>query len=486
MSVRVPVLAGILLALTAVAPGLRAEGVSPDLASGGTPNGSDSPSLPPTFARKSWERAPVVIVPGAPASQLGDPTTGRLLWPSPLRMAFWHGNDVLALDPDRPESTSLVPRGLVRSIRVLGKTFRFRSYDGLESKLHSLGYREGDLAAPNPAEYYFFLYDWRQSVESNARKFHRAMAGLYAQLPPGTPRAIVVGHSVGGLIARYALMYGDTPLGDSGLFPPVTWAGGQYFDTLYLVATPNAGTFLALDSLQRGTYWWKHWGAFSPDVLATFPVLYDLLPTHPEPLVDIRGRPLSWSLTRLEDWQALGWGPLRPDSRFAEGGAATVARLGKQLARGKRLREALLRAGERANPAILHLIGGECQTAQRTAIVIPRPGRFPLIRFRQPAGAAPFGAALTEPGDSMVSLRTVRAEGLPREPGGSLIFQSMVSSCERHHEIASGGEMLAALERALAPPDSTIARTQPSGGHGDGRSPAQLGLRSPQDTAERP
>lgn len=395
-------------------------------------------------------RPPVVIVPGAPGAQLVERDSGRVMWPGVLRMLYWHGNDALALNLENPESTTLVPGKLIRAVRIAGlPLLRYRGYDGLEAKVRSFGYAEGDLAAPKVDQYFYFLYDWRLSFETNGRRLHRALRDLYARLPPDTPPAVVVAHSVGGLIARYALMYGEQPLGESGPLPPVTWEGAASIGTLHLAATPNGGSFLPVEALHRGSFWWKHWGAFSPDLVATFPAMWDLMPARPDPLVDERGRPLSWSLDRVEDWQKLGWGPLRAGSGFARGGAATVEMVRKQLARSRRLREALLQVAERPNPASLHIVGGECQTAQRTAVVIERPGRAPKIRFKKPAGgAAVLEELLREPGDIMISARSLDAE-LPADANGSLAFASRDLSCVSHNGLPSSPELLAQLERTL-------------------------------------
>ncbi|HEY2737759.1 MAG TPA: hypothetical protein VGK45_05100, partial [Thermoanaerobaculia bacterium] len=87
---------------------------------------------------------PVVIIPGAPGTELVDRDTGKRVWPSPWLMVYpIDGNGRLALPLDDPEHTSVVPGGLLRDIRVLGITFRIHAYDGLEAKLRALGYRMG-------------------------------------------------------------------------------------------------------------------------------------------------------------------------------------------------------------------------------------------------------------------------------------------------------------------------------------------------------
>src|SRR6185503_15718095 len=187
-------------------------------------------------------------------------------------------------------------------------SFHIPAYDGLQERLESMGYRAGDWNAPRGAgEYVYFPFDWRQSVESSGRRFHAAMRDLYRRIPPDTPRAIVIGHSLGGLVARYALMYGDAALGDSGPLPDVNWGGADYMRHLFLVATPNEGTFASLKSLEQGVTYFHHYGAFSPQVMFSFPAVFDVIPGRLEPLLDREGRPLPFRLDRAEDWEMLGW-----------------------------------------------------------------------------------------------------------------------------------------------------------------------------------
>jgi hypothetical protein len=55
---------------------------------------------------------------------------------------------------------------------------------------------------------------------------------------------------MGGLIARYAAMYGDADLPIGNAVP--TWAGAKYFDKIVLLGTPNQGSIAALKYLING------------------------------------------------------------------------------------------------------------------------------------------------------------------------------------------------------------------------------------------
>jgi hypothetical protein len=396
---------------------------------------------------------PIVIVPGAPGTALVDSKTGQRVWPSAWLMAYpMDGNDRLALPLDDPESTSVVAGKLLREIRVGRLRFPIHVYDGLEQRLRAMGYREGDWRAPTGAgEYFYFPYDWRQSVETSGRRFSRDLAGLYRRMPPDTPAAVVLGHSLGGLVARYALMYGDAPLGKEGPLPPVTWAGGARIGTLFLVATPNEGTFTALKCLEKGNfYFWRH-GAFSPATLFTFRAMFDMLPDRVEPLIDRRGKALPFRLDDPDDWERLGWSVIDRRRNSPALHAARRAHLERELARHARLRDALAQIAATPNPAALYVVGSLSQTVQRTALVLSQGGRT-KIRFDSPSGSRQdLTPLLFEPGDTMVPDRSLTAEDSAHDPASSLCFRSVRHSTRSHQALISSPEILAALDEVIAP-----------------------------------
>jgi len=396
-------------------------------------------------------RPPVVIIPGAPGTELVDATSGKLLWPNAWLMAIRGGTDCLALPLDSPESTPVVAGGLVRTVRVAGMKFPVGVYGGLEKKLKALGYHAGDWNAPTgEGEYFYFAYDWRQSVETSGRRLSVTLAELYRRSPPDTPPAIVLGHSLGGLIARYSLMYGEVALGEAGPLPPVTWAGGTQIGTLFLVATPNEGTFIALKRLEKGIYYSGHRGAFSRETLFSFPSVFDVIPATLPPLVDGEGRDLPFRLDDPADWERVGWSVIDGDDD-----ASTIPRdalrehLVRELARSARLRAALDQLASTPNPATLYGVAGLARSVQRTALVTTKKGKM-KVRFDPPAGShARLTPLLFEPGDSMVPARSLAAEGSSHDPASSLCFSNVVHSKRSHHALLSSPEMLAALTEIL-------------------------------------
>lgn len=391
-----------------------------------------------------------MVVPGAPGTELVDSRTGKVVWPNAWLMSIRDGTDVLALPFDDPASTPVVAGGLLRDVSVAGMKFPVRAYDGLEKKLHGLGYHAGDWNAPKgDGEYFYFPYDWRQSVDTSGRRFAEELEKLYRRSPQETPPAIVLGHSLGGLVARYALMYGDGPLGDSGPLPPVSWAGGAHIGTIFLVATPNEGTFLALKRLQKGIFHHGRRGAFSPETLFSYPSVFDMIPEHLSPLVDGDGNALSFNLDNPDDWERLGWSVIDPRRASRIPYSVRRAHLEKELVRSRRLWSALDQLANAPNPVPLFVVAGLSRSVQRTALVTRRGGGM-KVSFDLPASSRTrFKALLFEPGDEMVPVRSLVAQDSSHDPSSSLCFARVLHSKASHHHLLSSPELLAALDGLL-------------------------------------
>ena len=87
----------------------------------------------------------------------------------------------------------------------------------------------------------------------------------------------IVAHSMGGLITRYFLRFGDADLPADGSVPPTTWAGAQYVERAVLVGTPSARSMIALKNLVEGVQFAPVLPRYGPTLLGTFPSIYHLL-----------------------------------------------------------------------------------------------------------------------------------------------------------------------------------------------------------------
>ncbi|MEM6734190.1 MAG: hypothetical protein AAF658_21685, partial [Myxococcota bacterium] len=133
-------------------------------------------------------------------------------------------------------------------------------------------------------------------------------------LPPDAPVKVdVVAHSMGGLVLRYYLRYGTTPLPEDGSLPALTWAGAQSINHAYLIGTPNAGAASALERLVDGMNLNPLFPNYRPAVLGTMPAVYQLLPrVRHARVIDLEtNQPVDFM--DVETWEKYEWGLADPN-----------------------------------------------------------------------------------------------------------------------------------------------------------------------------
>jgi pimeloyl-ACP methyl ester carboxylesterase len=126
--------------------------------------------------------------------------------------------------------------------------------------LHALrthaGYKEGNWDNPPPDgdhdTFYTFVYDWRADNVRAAQKLIERMASLKQKLNKPDLRFNVVAVSMGGLIARYAAMYGAADLPEADNLPVVTWAGATHIAKIFMFGVPNEGSMSAFATILNG------------------------------------------------------------------------------------------------------------------------------------------------------------------------------------------------------------------------------------------
>lgn len=281
-------------------------------------------------------RNPVIVIPGILGSRLTDPASERPVWG-----AF--GGE--AADPKKPDGALLaalpmregaslselrdevVPDGVLDKlqIKLAGLPFQLQAYFQILATLGAGGYRDdavGDIKGIDYGAEHFtcfqFDYDWRRDNVENAQRLYQFMVEkrayvaeqrrkLYGEVDPEV-KFDVIAHSMGGLVVRYLLRYGDADLSDDGPLPPVTWAGSELVDRAILVGTPNAGATEALFQLVEGRKFGPLTPKYEAALIGTYPALYQLLPRVRHGfVVDAATRePLDFMVPEL--WQEHGWG----------------------------------------------------------------------------------------------------------------------------------------------------------------------------------
>lgn len=217
----------------------------------------------------------VYVLPGIMGSQLG----------------FMRGerrpNDILWLDPIDFALGRMTELRLAEGSRLLALGAMNYTYLKLTLSLRQAGF-----------DAVLLDYDWRRDIASLGKAF----AGRIAA--DGHDQVGIVGHSMGGLVARAAL----------------THKVGERVSRLVMLGTPNSGSLGAVQAV-RGTYSvvrklamldLRHDAEFlASDVFSSFPGLYELLPSE--------GRAASLDLFDPAAWPTQGPRPSPDVLRAAAG-----------------------------------------------------------------------------------------------------------------------------------------------------------------------
>ncbi|MEM7612672.1 MAG: hypothetical protein AAF270_13385 [Pseudomonadota bacterium] len=304
------------------------------------------PQLAVTYTRAaqsdSPDRNPVVVIPGLLGTTLEHRDTGE---------AAWGGFDRISGNPRDPEvlrllalpfapgkdgqlnaQDELIPAYVLEraSVKLLGLPLDLEVYAGILNVLGVGGYRDESLALAGAVDYgpghftcFQFPYDWRRDIVTSAQELMAFMRDRHATVAKalrvnGTPRETLkfdmVTHSMGGLVARYFLMYGDQDLPADGSLPVLNWAGAEFVERVILVGTPNAGSALAFRNLVNGFSLGPLQPEYPPALLGTFASTYQLLPRNSQSAVvwQDSGEPVD-DLFDPVLWHRNNWGMLADD-----------------------------------------------------------------------------------------------------------------------------------------------------------------------------
>ena len=233
----------------------------------------------------------VVLIPGIGGSALA--RNGTEVWSfthgAALRGILSRGSTIkeLQLDGDDPDADDLgdgvVATRLLPDFHVVpGLDWRIDGYAHFADQVQKrFGVKDGE-------NYFELPYDWRRDNRVAARLLARKAHGWLKQWKASSGNAdaklILVGHSMGGIVAR--------------LFCELE-GGWRETRTLITFGTPYSGSVNALEFLANGFR--KGWGPFSVDLsdtLRSFTSVYQLLPSYR----CIPGPRQSWRNLDEVDW----------------------------------------------------------------------------------------------------------------------------------------------------------------------------------------
>lgn len=409
----------------------------------------------------------MIVIPGILGTELINSKTGETVWPS----AFRTSQEGLPISPNLASNRDdLVPGKIletVRLARLLPEIYVYR--DLLEALRRYAGYREGDWDNPGGDGYqdafYVFAYDWRQDNVANARELVRRLERLKSKLQRPDLKFNVVAHSMGGLIARYASMYGDADLSEGeGPFQP-TWAGAAHIGKIVMIGVPNEGSADAFATLVEGysiTEGLRRRVSLlnkltAEDVLRT-PSVFQLLPhRHAVKFLDENLQPLEIDLYDAEVWKRYGWSVVHSSDfrrRYAESNGTNGnpeeldAYLAATLRRARRFHEALDSVGNSSSPVTLLAIGGDCEETLNSPIILrdQKKNRWLTLtsprEYRTSTGLKISKKRVTKamyaPGDGRVTRSSLLGENLlkSRDKATSFTLSNYATfGCELHGQL---------------------------------------------------
>jgi pimeloyl-ACP methyl ester carboxylesterase len=422
-----------------------------------------TPDLEQIFAtaRAHTNNRPVNVIPAILGSELINSKTGETVWPS----AFRTSNDVLPLSPNlEANRDDLVPGKIletVRLARLLPEVYVYR--DLLEALRHYAGYREASWDNPGADgdrdTFYVFPYDWRRDNVANARELIRRIEQLKQRLQRPDLKFNIIAHSMGGLIARYAAMYGDADLPPDGLAIEPTWRGATDISKIVMIGTPNEGSADAFATLVEGYSITEGLRRRVPllnkltaEDAARTPSVFQLMPhRQAAKFLDENLQPQPIDLYDPATWQRYGWGALNSDDfrRSFNGGAEELdAYLAATLKRARRFHEALDAVKDSETPVVLLAIGGDCEETLNALVVLRDKKRnrwVTLIRpreYRTSAGLKMSKKQVTDamyaPGDGRVTRASLLGEDLIRSRDrvtGFTLSRYAVFGCDLHGQL---------------------------------------------------
>jgi len=369
-----------------------------------------------SFTYEGPLRNPVIVIHGLLGARLTDFADGRNVWGNFSYESIARGDHFARLAHPMKQGSPLHElRNEVRSsgvleqsaIHVLGMEFHLTNYDILLDVLKNCGYQPD--VSPLPSNRHFpslfvFHYDWRRDISENAcelAKFIQSKKAMlqerYAavyQLRDYPVRFDLIGHSMGGLLARYYAMYGGKllPESETAAFP-VTWEGARNLGKVIMIGTPNAGYADTLLELNRGLRLVSASPVYPKALIGTFVSYYQMLPDT------------SCRAVRYEDgsdvdyfsektWEHFRWGLLDPEqdvwlrqllpgmSAAAERRAAARDHLKKCLARARQFKKAMLPHTTPPQPAELkfYLIAGDAVLTNQVLEVDRKTGAVKVLK----------------------------------------------------------------------------------------------------------
>jgi len=420
---------------------------------------------------------PMILIPGLSGSELRNAETKERVWFKTFKSKSEDLQLPLLADPTKT-SDKLIATDVLREVKI-GIFPGVDVYGGFIKTMEVRGgYKEEKFDAPTAEGYkdslYVFAYDWRLDNVGNARLLIRKIDGLRKHFKKPGLKFDIVAHSMGGIISRYAAMYGDADvLNGNGKIQP-TWAGSGYFDKVILLGTPNEGAANALNSLVNGF----SIGGMRIDLpfvqdtskflVFSVPSSFQLLPA-PGALraFDDKLDPIEIDLYDTKTWKKYGW-DITDSKDFSSKFSRAEQKIADQyfanaLGRARRLHEALASSNGKSVEVEFFTAGCDCKKDTPDGIVIYRDVKkdewktlFKPKGFTRSDGYKfsddDLKKVIYSPGDGIVAFRSLEAATQSKNAGVESIYAARETKviCQDHNKLAANAMIQDYVIKVLA------------------------------------
>lgn len=278
------------------------------------------------------ERYPVIFIHGLLGSKLVDTADeGKIIWGDfSLRSMSDRALERLILPYDEYAAgakSALKVAGILdcSPVQLLGFRWNLNNYKPMLDLFKNLGYRAEctpEASEKCGANLFVFVYDWRKSIAENAaglarfveekKEYLEGVYQKYEHLRDREVRFDLIGHSMGGLIARYYVQYGAAQLGRKGKpLPGLTWYGARNVRKVVMIASPNGGYADTLVELVNGLQLAPGSPVIPAGVLGSFVSYYQMLPVAAAGAVRYNDSNKNVDVLDVEIWKKYQWGLLK-------------------------------------------------------------------------------------------------------------------------------------------------------------------------------
>ncbi len=414
------------------------------------------PDLATLYHEQASQRAgrpPLVGIPGLMGSRIIDPRSGEDIWGCLRGVVSGTADMRLALPV---ESGDDMPPMRHEAILEIGGVDIYQS--GVKVLVEDGGYTMVTEQNPAPqAPLFPFGYDWRFSCATNAETLSALITSIQQRCKDPSAKVDILTHSMGGLIARYYILYGGkNVLNERNPVP--TYAGAANVRKLVMIGTPNMGSAGALLALLEGSH--VGLARIHPDLVATMPSMVELIPPPSVPALFLPdGSPAPIDIYDVTTWKETEWGIFDParapgimrryesshrgatEIESAKYLRALQEHFGTLLAQAAAFHRALEAGPVPASVQTL-AVGGDCARTLRGFVVEREKGRWKVRRtpgdVKNPIKGVDLSHIYYDPGDGVVTKSSLLAEGKDRmsgEPTTFLPYAVPGFICEQHRQI---------------------------------------------------